>query len=40
MKENKAEYKVKEVFKDDGMNIKKLLRDVFKSYCISNLQKK
>jgi hypothetical protein len=35
-----GEYKVKEIFKDDGKDIKKILQDAFKAYCVSILQNK
>ena len=38
--EKKNEYKVKEVFKENGRDIKEFLKEAFKEYCISNLQNK
>ncbi len=35
-----GEYKVKEIFKKDGKDIKIILQDAFKAYCITVLQNK
>lgn len=35
-----GEYKIKEVFDNEGKDIKKILQEAFKAYCISILQNK
>lgn len=35
-----GEYKIKEVFDSEGKDIKKILQEAFKAYCISILQNK